>query len=125
MMDASVSCLERVRAWRWPQGIHCPHCGAARWHRHERAGRAIRPKYRCGTCLRVFNDLTGTPFARSRLPLERWFECAEHMNQGRTTCAELARRLGVKVATAWRLRRVLRRSFSADEFRALFIAGGS
>lgn len=116
--------LTRVRAWRWPGGVRCPYCAAARWTLHARErgegrGRG-RPKYRCGSCLRIFNDLTSTPFAHSRLPLEKWFECAQHLRHGRATCADLARRLKVKVSTAWRMRAVLRRSFTTEEFDRLF-----
>lgn len=112
--------LERLKAWHWPDGIRCPRCRAARWSLHARADRDGGPKYRCAVCMRTFNALTGTPFARSRLPLKTWFVCGARLRQGPATCAELARRLGVKVTTAWRMRRVLQRSLSAADLEALF-----
>jgi len=43
----------------------CPHCQCERWHRHGHANHLQR--YRCFSCRRTFNDLTGTPLARLRL----------------------------------------------------------
>jgi len=46
-------------------GRRCPHCQCERWHRHGHANDLQR--YRCFSCRRTFNDLTGTPLARLRL----------------------------------------------------------
>jgi transposase-like protein len=46
-------------------GRCCPHCQCERWHRHGHANDLQR--YRCFSCRRTFNDLTGTPLARLRL----------------------------------------------------------
>ena len=108
-MARESQCLELLRARRWPQGIRCPRCSAERWRVHARPRASARLKYRCLQCRRVFNDLTGTAFAKSRLPLWKWFDCAGKLREGNATCAQLAGRLGVKVATAWRMRAVLRR----------------
>ncbi|MDN4060849.1 IS1595 family transposase [Massilia sp. YIM B02769] len=48
-----------------PAGRRCPHCRCERWHRHGHANDLQR--YRCFSCRRTFNDLTGTPLARLRL----------------------------------------------------------
>ncbi|MDN4058187.1 IS1595 family transposase [Massilia sp. YIM B02769] len=46
-------------------GRRCPHCQCERWHRHGHANDLQR--YRCFSCRRTFNDLTGTLLARLRL----------------------------------------------------------
>lgn len=126
-MARESRCLGLLRAKRWPQGIRCPRCSADRWRLHAGAGPRVgaagtggRPKYRCLCCNRTFNDLTGTVFARSRLPLWKWFECARRLREGPATCAQLAARLRVKVATAWRMRAVLRRAFCDPALNAAF-----
>lgn len=117
-------CLERVRKARWPNGIRCPRCSHAGWRLHAR-GIDDRPKYRCLRCDRTFNDLTGTVFAHSHLDLGKWFECARALRQGPKTCVQLSRLLGVKVATAWRLRKSLRRAFCDPSLSQLFEEVGS
>lgn len=116
-------CLERVRKARWPDGIRCPRCSDSDWRLHARGGG--RPKYRCLRCGRTFNDLTGTVFAHSHLDLSKWFECARALHQGPKTCVQLSRLLGVKVATAWRLRKALRRAFCDPALVRLFEEVGS
>ncbi|PIN70897.1 hypothetical protein COV94_00680, partial [Candidatus Woesearchaeota archaeon CG11_big_fil_rev_8_21_14_0_20_57_5] len=91
----------------------------ADWGLHAR-GVDGRPKYRCRRCGRTFNDLTGTVFARSHLNLGIWFECARALKQGPKTCVQLSRLLGVKVATAWRLRKALRQAFCDPSLGRLF-----
>jgi len=46
-------------------GRRCPHCQCEHWHRHGHANDLQR--YRCSSCRRTFNDLTGTPLARLRM----------------------------------------------------------
>jgi transposase-like protein len=61
-----------LTALRWPDALTCPYCGSAdvgghgRYHR----GRDL-PRYRCKAkpCRRTSLLTTGTPLARSRLPL--------------------------------------------------------
>jgi hypothetical protein len=43
----------------------------------------------------MFTDLSGTPLARTRLPLSSWFLYLRLLEHGHTT-SELARALGVK-----------------------------
>lgn len=117
-----VLLLERVRAERWKAGLRCPRCGGRDCALHMRRGAAGRRKLLCYACGRTFNDLTGTPFARSHLPLSAWFAAARLMAEGRPTCAELARRLQVKLATAWRVRRVLRRALADPALRRILAA---
>ena len=53
--------LRAIRGARFSDGVRCPRCGGLgciRWG-HGRG----RQRYRCGSCRRTFNDLTGTPAA--------------------------------------------------------------
>ena len=101
-MDAGLSeawCYEMLRRVRWPSGMSCPFCGRSRVTTHSRPARTPRRRYLCLGCRQTFTDLTGTPLARTNLPLGTWFRCLRLVPQGRST-AELARDLGVKWDTA-------------------------
>ncbi len=92
-----------LRHVRWPNGVTCSHCGRGRVTTHSRSARTPRRRYLCLECRRTFTDLTGTPFARTNLPLGTWLLCLQLMGQGRTT-AELAKKLGVKWDTTAHMR---------------------
>ena len=54
--------------------LHCPACGATRFHRHGHAHGLQR--YRCVPCRKTFNALTGTPLAYLHHK-ERWLAYAD------------------------------------------------
>ncbi|MEK6543808.1 MAG: transposase [Elusimicrobiota bacterium] len=100
--------LENLAARRWGKGVYCPRCGHDHCYVHTQAKPRTRRKLRCGRCARSFNELTGTTLARSHLSLEKWAAAARIMTVADVSCSELSRKIGVKVATAWKMRRVLR-----------------
>jgi len=75
-----VKCFETVRDLRWPQGVTCPHCGAARITKqgHDTTQPA-RQRYRCQACQKLFDDLTGTILAGHHQPLRVWIPCLYFM----------------------------------------------
>lgn len=108
-MSAALSetwCYDVLRRLRWPNGITCPFCGRSRVTTHSRPARTPRRRYLCLGCRRTFTDLTGTPLARTNLPLRTWFLYLRLLGEGRTT-SELARALGVKWDTTAYLQRRL------------------
>ena len=104
--DQDAAVMKRLQALRWKEGLRCPRCGGTHCtvHAHGRDGRR---KLRCEACGRTFTDLTGTPLANSHLPLSLWAAAARIMTARRPTCSELSLKLGVKLATAWRVRKIL------------------
>jgi transposase-like protein len=71
-LPAAVALLT---ALRWPNAVSCPHCGSSQVGGHGRYRRCPDlPRYRCKgkACGRTFMLTTGTPLARSRLPLPDW-----------------------------------------------------
>ncbi len=99
-------CYEALRRVRWPKGIICPRCGQGRVTIHSKSIRGPRRRYLCLGCRRTFTDLTGTPLARTNLPLAKWFVCLQLLHHGHTT-TDLARALRVKWETAVHLQRRL------------------
>jgi len=90
----------------------CPHCGHTDVvkHGYDKAG---RQRFRCrkgadGGCGKTFNALTGTPFARMRMP-EKWAGYARLMNGFMSLDKIVEAGIGISRHTAWRWRhRMLR-----------------
>ena len=85
-LPAAVALLT---ALRWPDRVTCPHCGGSRVGGHGRYRRCPDlPRYRCKakTCGRTFMLTTGTPLARSRLPLPEWVVIAWLIVLGLSAC---------------------------------------
>jgi len=103
-LPAAVALLT---ALRWPHGVTCPHCGRAAVGGHGRYDRCRDlPRYRCKACRRTFMLTTGTPLARSRLPLPDWVVIAWLIVLGLSAkCAsrETARSYDRVYALMWRL----------------------
>lgn len=99
-------CYQTLRRCRWPDGIICARCGSVRVTIHTRGARTPKLRYLCLGCRRTFNDLTGTIFAGSNLPLTTWFRGLSLLHQGLST-VEYARASSVKWDTARRMSRSL------------------
>jgi transposase-like protein len=69
-----------VREMGWPEGVRCVHCGADTVAKHGRdETQPERQRYRCRTCDRCFDDLTGTIFEEHHQPLKVWILCLYFM----------------------------------------------
>ena len=90
----------------------CPHCGAAGLQRWGRASGLRR--YRCATCRRTFNALTGTSLARLRKKA-CWLRYGEALAAG-MSLTKAAAHCGVHLTTSFRWRhRFLRAPAAARE----------
>lgn len=97
-------CRAAVVSWRWPTGFICPHCGSTD---HAIVGR--RQLYLCHDCLTQTSLKSGTIFARTLLPLTKWFQGMYLITQAKNSIStlELARQLGVRPDTASLMRHKL------------------
>ena len=78
MNDAK--CFETVRGLRWPLGVRCVDCDADTVVKHGRdETQPERQRYRCRSCDRCFDDLTGTIFEGHHQPLAVWILCLYFM----------------------------------------------
>lgn len=104
------TCYQVLHRLRWPQGVVCPSCRArAPWRMAERG----RWAYRCKRCRRHFTLLTGTPLARTHLPLTKWVLAVALFKIGISSHA-LARELIVSQRIAWTMLRRLRAVVRTD-----------
>ncbi len=75
LLDES-KCYETVRQLRWPEGVRCPKCTSKQISKRGMdETQAERQRYRCQTCGRQFDDLSGTIFAGRHQPLRAWISC--------------------------------------------------
>jgi len=82
------------------KALCCPHCQASKPYRHGHAHGLQR--YRCRSCRRTFNLLSGTPLARLRYKAH-WLDYLGCMLDSRSV-RRSAREIGVASATSFRWR---------------------
>ena len=110
-----VKCYETVRQLRWPDGIRCPRCDAAKLTRQGRdTTQPARQKYRCEACHRYFDDLTGTVLAGHHQPLRVWILCLYFMGLNLSN-AQIAQELGLNPDDVQRMTEQLREGIVARQ----------
>ncbi|MFQ5779150.1 MAG: hypothetical protein ACE5HN_00020 [Nitrospiria bacterium] len=99
-------CRRILRELRWGDQVFCLRCReTARRHRRQRQAWY----YRCVRCRRVFSDLTGTPFEKTKIPLSAWFLAVILVrSEEAPTSFELAQIMQVDLRTASRMKECLR-----------------
>ena len=91
-------CREFVASLRWPNGVHCVHCG------HGKASfLTTRRIWKCAKCRKQFSVKTGTIFEDSPIGLDKWLltlwlvvNCKNGISSW-----EIHRSIGVTQKTAW------------------------
>src|SRR5512147_15709 len=104
LMDQDA-CYAKLLHWLHPDGLACPRCGARDRLGVHRRHRAPILDYRCKSCRRVSNALTGTALQGSRRSVVELMLILRGIAQGVPT-AQLARELGCDRKELLRLRAV-------------------
>jgi len=93
-----AACLAYLERLRWPMGFVCPRCAATG------AWRMSDGLYRCMGCRARTSATAGTIFARTRTPLQSWFQTAWYITNQKhgVSALGLKRALGLgSYETAW------------------------
>ncbi len=101
------ACLHHLMVTRYGEELDCPKC-----RKHSRFAKLAKHKaYSCPHCGHHIHPMAGTPFERSRTPLQKWFYAMYLFTTTRNGVAakELQRQLGVTYKTAWRIGHELRK----------------
>ncbi|MBM3119889.1 MAG: IS1595 family transposase [Chloroflexi bacterium] len=100
------ACLEWLKNYRFPNGIHCPICDKIT-KRHKITNRHC---YKCDNCGHEVYPTSGTIFHKSSTPLKIWLEAIFWMSATRSghSAKELQRKTGVTYKTAWRMFKEIR-----------------
>ena len=109
---------EAATAWfesvLWPDGKrHCGKCGSVR----TREVPSAKPMpYWCTDCRGYFSVRTGTPLARSNVPMRKWvialYLCLTSLKS--VSSMKLSRDIGVKQETAWFMLHRIREAWAGD-----------
>lgn len=96
------ACLEDILKRKYSDWV-CK-CGRSKLYKVKN-----RPVYAC-SCGKQINPLSGTPLARTKMPLTSWFYVAYMMTSTKSgvSAATIQRQLGCKYKTAWRMMMQLR-----------------
>jgi len=101
------SCLDHLMLVRHGEAQDCPKCGKhSKFSRHSK-----RPVYQCQWCSHQISPMVGTPFEKSRTPLQKWFYAMYLFTTSRhgVPAKELQRQLGVTYKCAWRMGHEIRK----------------
>ena len=101
------TCLQHLFNVRFGQDFSCPRCERpSKWFRIK-AERA----YSCQWCGHHLHPTVGTPFEKTRTPLQMWFYAIFLFTTTRNGVAakELERQLGVTYKCAWRMADLIRK----------------
>ncbi len=99
------ACLAHLFAVRYGKDPVCLKCGQVNtFHKLAKL-----PAYTCN-CGNHIHPMVGTPFNRSRTPLQKWFFAMFLFTTTRNGVAakEIQRQMGVTYKTAWRMARLIR-----------------
>lgn len=104
---------EWLEASRWPDGVHCPHCGSTTPARM--GGDAHRVGlFHCRDCRGQFTVLTGTVMESSHIALPKWVLAIRLMGASKkgVSAHQLHRSLGITYKSAWFMAHRLREAMS-------------
>ena len=101
------ACLDHLMMVRYGKTVPCPKCAReGKFHRVKK-----RQVYECAWCGHQVSPMVGTPFERSRTPLQKWFYAMYLFTTSRhgVPAKELQRQLGVTYKAAWRMGHEIRK----------------
>ena len=115
MFPTEEAATEWFESVVWPDGErHCGKCGSTRT---SEVPNAKPMPYWCTDCRSYFSVRTGTPIARSNVPMRKWaiaiYLCLTSLKS--VSSMKLSRDIGVKQATAWFMLHRIREAWAGDD----------
>jgi len=107
MFPDDDACLTHLMQVRHGDVLACPKCGKE--GKFSRLSKVLA--YSCPSCGHHIHPMVGTPFAKSHIPLRKWFYAMYLFTTTRhgVPAKELERQLGVSYPTAWRMGHEIRK----------------
>ena len=109
------SCIEHLENVRWGDDPYCPLCGGLNVARKADGDRVGR--WNCHACKSSFNVLSKTIFAKTRVPLQKWFLAiglVVHAKKSLSSC-QLARDVELTQPTALYILHRIRAEMASDQ----------
>ncbi len=101
-------CFEYLRLLRWSEGVNCPHCDSIEISKNGFDHTQVdKQRYKCNTCRKGFDDLSGTIFSGSNKRLKVWLLVLYFMGLNLSN-RQIAEELDMTQKTAQRMTEVLR-----------------
>ncbi len=97
------ACIDHLEGIRWGNKPRCPKCEGPNLKRKKENGIGRIGRWHCSDCGASFKVTSGTLFAGTKIPLQKWFLAISLManaKKGISSC-QLARDLGLKQKAAW------------------------
>jgi transposase len=101
------TCLKHLFQTKYGKSMDCPKCG-----KHGKFSKLKgMPAFQCSWCAYRIHPMVGTPFEKSRTPLQKWFYAMYLFTTSRhgVPAKELERQLGVTYKCAWRMGHEIRK----------------
>lgn len=101
------ACLDHLMKQRFGEIVACQKCGnTSKFHRLSGM-----PAYSCQHCGHHLHPMVGSPFERSRTPLQNWYYAMYLISATShgVSSKELQRQLGCTYKTAWRMGHEIKR----------------
>ena len=100
------SCIEYYINVRYPQGVHCNHCGSPKVYQRTGNGKV----FDCNDCGNTFSPFSGTIFEKSCTDMRKWFYAIHLFLNSKKGISglQLQREIGVTYKTAWRMLQQIR-----------------
>lgn len=104
-------CRKYMAYERWQGKATCPDCGCEKVYHYEDGIR-----YKCSSCIKIFNVKSGTIYEGSRVPLRKWFVAIYMLIEHKKGISsyQLARDIKVTQKTAWFMLHRLRHKLGMD-----------
>ncbi|KXA99200.1 hypothetical protein AKJ42_03575 [candidate division MSBL1 archaeon SCGC-AAA261C02] len=102
-MPSERKCLEVLREVRWVDGVFCPHCRSEEVDKFGKGPKEHVQRYRCNSCNRCFNDLTGTVFERTKMKIKEWIYTGKRLLEG-ASMNRISKELGRSFEAIMRIR---------------------
>ncbi len=95
------ACMSHLEEVRWGDAPGCPYCHSGRVARKAEQGRIGR--WNCHACKSSFNVLSRTIFAKTQIPLQKWFVAINLVLNAKKSLSsyQLGRDLDLNQRSAW------------------------
>lgn len=111
-----ADCIAYLERLRWNNSPECPQCESTHVRRRNEQAIGRIGRYNCYDCKSTFKVTHGTLFAGTKIPLQKWFlaiSLIANAKKSLSSC-QLARDLGLKQKTSWRLMMAIRAEMGKD-----------
>ena len=114
MFPSEEAAAEWFESIVWEGGRHCPKCGSVET---KEVPNAKPMPYWCGACRSYFSVRTGTPMARSNVPLRKWAIAIYLVltSLKSVSSMKLHRDIGVSQRAAWFMLHRIREAWGEDD----------